>query len=60
MYGIVLWGARCNSDIISLAERFHCRAARIKFNLPKDMASSQVLSFANWITIRLNYSRTCI
>ena len=28
---------------------------RIIFNLPKDMPSSQVLNFANWITIRLNY-----
>ena len=41
--------------VISSIERLHCRAARIIFNLPKDMASGQVLNFANWITIRLDY-----
>ena len=45
MYGLVLWGAFCNSD----------RASRIFLNLPYDMASGQVLKFANWITIRLYY-----
>lgn len=28
MYGLVLWGACCNSDIISSVERLYCRAAR--------------------------------
>ena len=32
-----------------------CRASKIIYNLPKDMASSHVLNFANWTTIRLNY-----
>lgn len=53
--GLVLWGACCDSDIISSNEKIHCQAARIIFNLPKDMAFGQVLNFANWITIRLNY-----
>jgi len=30
---------------------------RIIINLPKDMGSSQVLNFANWITISLYYKR---
>jgi hypothetical protein len=55
VYGLVLWGACCNSNIISSIERLFCRAAKIIFNLPKDMASGQVLNFANWITIRLDY-----
>ena len=53
-YGLVLWGACCNAVINSI-ERLHCRAAGIIFNLRKDVASSQVLDFANWITVRLNY-----
>lgn len=32
-----------------------CRASKIIYNLPKDMASSHVLNFTNWTTIRLNY-----
>ena len=55
MYGLVLWGAYCNSDIISSIERPHCMAARIIFHLPKDMASRRVLNFANWTTIGLHY-----
>ena len=29
--------------------------AQLRLNLPKDMASSQIVSFINWITIRLRY-----
>lgn len=50
MYGLVLWVACCNSDIISSIERLDCRADRIIFDSHKDMASSQILNFANWIT----------
>ena len=50
MYGLVLWVACCNSDIISSVERLDCRVDRIIFNSRKDMASSQILNFANWIT----------
>ena len=51
-YGLLLWGACCNSDILDFLERLHCRAARISFNLPKDMASRDVLERAEWSTIR--------
>ena len=30
-------------------ERLHCRAARIIFNLPKDMRSLDVLKQADWL-----------
>ena len=47
-YGLVLWGSCSNVDLFDSLERLHCRAARIIFNLPKDMRSSDVLEHANW------------
>ena len=54
-YGLILWGSCCNSELINSIDRLHCRAARIIFNLPKDMASSEVMKTVNWSTIRLSY-----
>ena len=54
-YGLILWGACCNSYNLNFSERLHCRAARIIFNLPKDMASHGVLERAEWFTIRFYY-----
>ena len=54
-YGLILWGACCNFDDLDLLERLPCRAARIIFNLPKDMASHGVLERAEWFTIRFYY-----
>ena len=51
-YGLVLWGSCCNSELINSIDRLHCRAARIIFNLSKDMASSEVMKTVNWSTIR--------
>ena len=45
-YGLILWGACCNSDFLNSLEKLHCRAARIIFNLPRDMASYDVLDRA--------------
>ena len=47
-YGLVLWGSCFNADLFYSLERLHCRAARIIFNLPKDMRSSDVLLQADW------------
>ena len=54
-YGLVFWGSCCNSELIKSIDRLHCRAARIIFNLSKDMASSEVMKTVNWSTIRLSY-----
>ena len=54
-YGLILWGACCNSDILDSLERLHCRAARISFNLPKDMTPHDALERAEWFTIRFYY-----
>ena len=54
-YGLVLWGSCCNSELFNSIDRLHCRAARIIFNLSKDMSSSEVMETVNWSTIKLSY-----
>ena len=54
-YGLVLWGSCCKSDLLNSIERLHCRAARIIYNLPKDMASDEVLRRVQWPTFFLYY-----
>ena len=54
-YGLILWGSCCNSNLINSIERLHCRAARIVFNLPKDMPSVDVLKINKWRTLKLDY-----
>ena len=47
-YGIVLWGSCTNSDLVNSVNSLHCRTARIIFNLPSDMPSTEVLTCAQW------------
>ena len=54
-YGLILWGSCCNSDLFQSLERLHCRAARLIFNLPKDMTSADVLQRAQWQTLSTYY-----
>ena len=54
-YGLILWGSCCNSDLFQSLERLHCRAARLIFNLPKDMASADVLQRAQWPALSIYY-----
>ena len=54
-YGLVLWGSCCNSDLFQSLERLHCRAARLTFHLPKDMASADILQRAQWPTLSVYY-----
>ena len=54
-YGLVLWGACCNSNLRDSVEILHCRASRIIFNLPRDMPSIEVLAYDRWPTIFLYY-----
>ena len=54
-YGLILWGSCCISDLFESLERLHCRAARLLFNLPKDMASADVLQRAQWPTLSIYY-----
>ena len=50
-YGLILWGACSYSDLCCSIERLHCRATRIIFNLPKDIASWDVLERDHWPTL---------
>ena len=52
-YGLILWGSCCNSNLFQSLERLHCRAARLIFHLPKDMASVDVLQLAQWPTLSI-------
>jgi len=54
-YGLILWGSCCNSDLFQSMERLHFRAAQLIFNLPKDMASADVLQRAQWPTLSICY-----
>ena len=54
-YGLVLWGACCNSNLRDSIERLHCRASRIIFNVPRDMPSKEVLTYDRWPTISFYY-----
>ena len=42
-YGPILWGSCFNADPFYSLKRLHVRAARIIFNLPKDLRSLDVL-----------------
>ena len=48
-------GSCANSDVFKLIEKLHCRAARIIYNLPKDMASEDVLRHVQWPTFFMYY-----
>ena len=54
-YGLILWGSCTNSDLLCSIEKLHCRAARIIFNLPKDMPSFTVIQQHHWSTIEFFY-----
>ena len=54
-YGRILWASCYNSDLFQSLERFHCRAARLIFNLPKDMTFADVLQRAQWQTLSIYY-----
>ena len=53
--GHLLWASCYNSNLFQSLERFHCRAARFIFNLPKDMTSADVLQRAQWQTLSIYY-----
>lgn len=54
-YGLILWGSCCKSDLFQSLERLHCRAARLIFNLLKDVTSADVQQRAQWQTLSIYY-----
>lgn len=53
-YGLSVWGGTNQEDDLDTVERLHCRAARVIFNFPKDLPSSEVLTRAKWDTLTKN------
>lgn len=54
-HGLIVWGGCSNLENFNSLERLHCRAARITYNLPRDMSSSDVLDRVKWPSIFRQY-----
>ena len=55
LYGLVVWGGCPNTDLLQSLEILHRRAARIIYNLPRDMPTDEVYRHSNWNTLTFNY-----
>ena len=55
LYGQVIWGGCPNTDLLQSLEILHRRAARIIYNLPRDMPTDEVYRHSNWNTLTFNY-----
>ena len=55
LYGLVVWGGCPNAELLHSLEVLHRRAARIIYNLPRDMATEEVYRHSNWNTLTLYY-----
>ena len=47
-YALPIWGCCTNKNEFNSLESIHCRAARVIYNLPRDMPSEDVRKIANW------------
>ena len=47
-YALPIWGCWTNKNEFNSLESIHCRAARVIYNLPRDMPSEDVRKTANW------------
>ena len=47
-YALPIWGCCTNKNQFNSLESIHCRAARVVYNLPRDMPSEDVRKTANW------------
>ena len=54
-YGLVVWGGCPNTDLLHYLETLHRRAARIIYNLPRDMPTDEVYRHSNWNTLTFYY-----
>ena len=53
LYGPVVWGGCPNAELLHSLEVLHRRAARIIYNLPRDMPTEEVYRHSNWNTLTL-------
>ena len=49
----LFWGGCPNADLVHLLEVLNCRAARIIYNLPRDVPTDEVYRNLNWNTLIL-------
>ena len=49
LYGLVVWGSCVNLEVL------HCRAARVIYNLPRDMPSAEAYQYTKWSTLNYLY-----
>ena len=47
-YALPIWGRSTNKNEFNSLESIHCRAARVVYNLARDMPSEDVRKTANW------------
>ena len=50
-YGLLVWGGCPNTDLLHSLETLHRRAARIIYNLSRDMPTDDVYRYSNWNTL---------
>ena len=55
LYGLVVWGGCVNAEQLNSLELLHCRAARVIYNLPRDMPSTEVYHYTKWSTLNYLY-----
>ena len=55
LYGLVVWGGYPNAELLHSLEVLHRRAAKIIYNLPRDMPKAEVYRHSNWNTLTLHY-----
>ena len=51
LYGLVVWGGCANGEQLNSLETLHLRAARVIYNLPRDMPSAEVYRHSKWNTL---------
>ena len=55
LYGLVVWGGCVDMEQLNFLEKLHRRAARIIYNLPRDMPSADVYQHSKWDTLSYLY-----
>ena len=55
LYGLVVWGGCVNAEQLNSLEVLYCRAARVIYNLPRDMPSAEVYQYTKWSTLNYLY-----
>ena len=53
--GLVVWGGCPNTDLLHSPETLQRRAARIIYDLPRDMPTDEVYRYSNWNTLTFYY-----